>query len=332
MHVVNDLLNNIQFGEPTSHLNAVVLPLHSAEDPLPYLTMDEAMEQGALTITEVFEKGIVSRLAAVNSGTMPVLLLDGEELLGGKQNRALNTSILVKEHSRLTLPVTCTEHARWSSSAASMAAADIIMPRNVRARKLQSVSASLEKRATFSSDQHGVWHDIAALRQQSRSPSAATALSGLFADKAFCLQSALKAIPPQPGQTGLLVLIDDAVVGFDLLSSARAYARLHSKLLKCYLLETILSGNLFAADHASATQSARAFLDQVAQCEPRQFPSLGCGHDWRFAGNTVAGMVLVHDNCPVHTAFFPAGDLSPSRRAFCLPPTWRRPDIGEPTL
>jgi hypothetical protein len=45
----------------------------------------------------------------VNRANKPVLLIDGEELAGAKQNRVLNTSILIKEVSETKIPVSCTE-------------------------------------------------------------------------------------------------------------------------------------------------------------------------------------------------------------------------------
>ena len=43
-----------------------------------------------------------------------VLLYDGEELVGAKQNRILNVSVLVEAKSALTIPVSCVEQGRWS--------------------------------------------------------------------------------------------------------------------------------------------------------------------------------------------------------------------------
>lgn len=64
-----------------------------------YRTLGEGLASGDVSITEVSKAGSVPELMATNRGKLPVLLLDGEELVGAKQNRVLNTSILLRELS-----------------------------------------------------------------------------------------------------------------------------------------------------------------------------------------------------------------------------------------
>jgi len=63
----------------------------------------------------------VPELAVVNDGDIHVLLLDGEELRGAKQNRMLNTTILLKPKSKTIIPVSCTEQGRWNYASAESA-------------------------------------------------------------------------------------------------------------------------------------------------------------------------------------------------------------------
>ena len=66
-----------------------------------------------MQISEIGEAGSVPELTLTSTADRPVLLLDGEELIGAKQNRILNTSVLVAAGATLTLPVSCVEHGRW---------------------------------------------------------------------------------------------------------------------------------------------------------------------------------------------------------------------------
>ena len=79
-----------------------------------YITLREAIERGVFTVTEVSEGGSVPELMVANKGDVAVLLLDGEEVRGAKQNRILNTTILVGPKSTIKVPVSCVEHGRWS--------------------------------------------------------------------------------------------------------------------------------------------------------------------------------------------------------------------------
>jgi hypothetical protein len=77
------------------------------------LLAGERDEPGGLTLAEAGEAVTIEEVS--EGGDVPtVLLLDGEELIGAKQNRVLNTTVLVAAHSRLTIPVSCVEQDRWA--------------------------------------------------------------------------------------------------------------------------------------------------------------------------------------------------------------------------
>src|SRR2546422_3226681 len=78
-----------------------------------YLTLDEALEQQALEVTEVDAGGRVPTLKVANKSGRMVFLMAGEELVGGKQNRVLNASMMVPAKGDLPVPVTCVERGRW---------------------------------------------------------------------------------------------------------------------------------------------------------------------------------------------------------------------------
>src|SRR5437764_1666248 len=69
-----------------------------------YLTLDEALEQQALEVTEVDAGGRVPTLKVANKSGRMVFLMAGEELGGGKQNRVLNASMMVPAKGDLPVP------------------------------------------------------------------------------------------------------------------------------------------------------------------------------------------------------------------------------------
>ena len=141
------VLRDLIPGEPLAHGPVTVIPLlaHGAPDP-GWLTLAEAGD--AVAIEEVSEAGAVPTLRLTSTAERPVLLLDGEELIGAKQNRVLNTTVLVAAHGRLTIPVSCVEQGRWAYASRRFAAGDSSLYASVRARKAEHVTRSLRGRAS----------------------------------------------------------------------------------------------------------------------------------------------------------------------------------------
>jgi hypothetical protein len=112
--VVAKTLEQLEFDEPQRYKQMDVLPLLAPDAGPAYLMLKEALEAHLLEVKEVNHGGSVPDLVAENKGDLPVLLLDGEELAGAKQNRVLNSSLLLPAKTTQLIPVSCTERGRWS--------------------------------------------------------------------------------------------------------------------------------------------------------------------------------------------------------------------------
>jgi len=208
---IENYLDSLRLGEAQVYRNIILFPLHLTANGSPvYVTLGEAIQAKTLAVTEVSQSGSVPELFVVNSGDQPVLLLDGEELLGAKQNRVLNTTILLREKSETKIPVSCTEHGRWAYSSAQFSSSDVIMEKKIRARKSQTVSQSLVSGLSFGSDQGQVWAGIAALDAKSGSHSPTGAMQDTFKNYANDLKPCLEAFPQVPGQQGILAPLSRA--------------------------------------------------------------------------------------------------------------------------
>ena len=302
---LQDYLFALQLGEAQTFKNITVFPLHASRNGGPaYVTLSEAVSSGGLRVTEISQGGSVPELLVVNQCDAPVLLLDGEELVGAKQNRVLNTTILVREKSETRIPVSCTEQGRWNYQSAAFSPAEVVMEKKVRSRKSRSVSDSLKSGQTFHSDQGEVWQGIAELQAMAGSHSPTHAMSDVFRTREAGLQECLADFRCLPDQQGLLVVIDGEVSGFDMVSRSEAYARLHEKLVRSYALDTLLQPPKTEADPQPATVKAHSFLGELALARQHKFQSVGYGWDLRFEGNQLAGSALVSDDHVIHAAFF----------------------------
>src|SRR5262245_10102548 len=136
-HVARSL-DGLDLAEPVSEGTLTVFPLVGADKPgLRYLTLDEALAAKVAESSQVSAEGPVPEIFFENKGDDPILLVDGEELVGAKQNRVLNLTILVRPHTRITIPVSCVERGRWSGGGRPhMAAAEHTMFAAARASKV----------------------------------------------------------------------------------------------------------------------------------------------------------------------------------------------------
>ncbi len=79
-------LESLRLGAPVGVGPLAVVSLHE-KSPRPcerrYLTLDEALQAGAITVTEASSEGSVPHLAVKVPGELPVLLVEGELLVGG---------------------------------------------------------------------------------------------------------------------------------------------------------------------------------------------------------------------------------------------------------
>jgi hypothetical protein len=103
-----------EVGEPKQFAGLTLIPLFPAAKPqLDYLGLDEASARG-LTVSEIGAEGVVELLALENPLDECVLLYEGEELVGAKQNRILDQTILGGAKAGLKIPAKCVERGRWS--------------------------------------------------------------------------------------------------------------------------------------------------------------------------------------------------------------------------
>ncbi len=311
--IISNYFSKLQLGELQEHANMGIIPLRTSVNHSPYyLTLTEALEKRVLTVTEVSQGGSVPELKVTNTAELPVLLLDGEELVGAKQNRVLNTTILLKERTETKIPVSCTEQGRWAYSSKEFADSGVVASPRIRTSQAAAVTASLAGSRRYSSDQGALWNVIRQITEDSGVHSSTDALRDVFQSKMEDLDQYVKAFPSVLHQRGLFVFINGNAVGFDVVSLESACQVLHPKLIKSYALDAILQKK-DAADRPSLDK-ATAFLRQAAGAEEKKYESVGHGWDYRFEGKGLVGSALVYREKVIHTAFFAAGESDPAGR------------------
>ena len=302
--VLDQAIESLEVGPVRNYMNMTVAPLIGvAEERGPeYLTMTEALAGDFLEITEVDHGGSVPYLRVRNLSGENVLLVDGEELVGAKQNRVLNTTVLVAGQTEVVVPVSCTERGRWSYKSSKFADSKVMMAKKARSGKSKSVSHSLKMYHAYCSDQSEVWADIDYMCESYDSHSPTGAMKAVYEKREDELVGYREAFPSVEDQRGLIVFVNGAFSGCELLSRAGAYAQVHRKIIESYALDAFLERKA-SAEFPSA-EKAETLLSEISSWDTERFKSVGVGDDLRLRRRDSHGNALLVDDSIVHVAAF----------------------------
>ncbi len=323
---------SIRVGEPRVYHGMGLWPVFADPRPDPaYVTLVEALACDGFEITEVSEGGAVPKLRVTNETKHPVMLFDGEELKGAKQNRILNTTILVAAGTSLDVPVSCTEQGRWSYDSATFGASGSMADASLRKRKAADVAMSLRIDETHVSDQGVVWQEIEMLHMAARSDgsSKTRAMKDAYEGRQRELDEFSREVACHDGQCGLLAVVGDRVEGVDVLSRPEAYATLHRRLVESHAMDFLVRKGGVSGKRLDADAPVR-FLAEAAKAEESRHvsPGLGCDHRLRFRWGY--GSALRVDETIVHLALFGGSGIGqgshPAEPRLHRRHRYRRPD------
>jgi hypothetical protein len=308
MNHIQAFLSSLELGPAVAAGDLSVFPLivQRADEPA-YETLKDAILAGHAQVTEMPQAASVPELRFLNKGPRPVLIVDGEELVGAKQNRIVNITILVPATSALTIPVSCVEAGRWHAESREFASADRAFHASGRRAKVEQVSASLRTSSSRHSDQGAIWAEIDAKSARMGAVSTTRAAAAMFEAARTGLETFTKELRPVDGQVGAVFAIRGAIVGLDAFDSPRTWARVMPGLVRSYgldALDTAFSG------HPFARPEPHRFLQAIAEAPLEAFPAIGLGSDVRIGGKAVVGGALVDNDHVVHLLAFPRRDAT----------------------
>jgi hypothetical protein len=303
MNTINDLITVVTVGAPARHRSLSVYPLSSGGNraTTSYLVLDDALATGQFRITEVSENGTVPRLLAINDNSSQVFLLDGEELVGAKQNRVTNLSIMLAPKSKIEIPVSCVEAGRWRTESGSFRTEQRVQFARGRAQKMEQVSLSLCMNGEALSDQSPVWNEISAKSARMNVESPTGAMAALFESRHDDIKDYLDAIPTSDGQIGAAYAIGETLLGIDVFDSDVTFRKLAPKLLASYALDAMeVEGTAESPD----TRAVNAFIQSARAAAHQPSTTVGIGEMIRLSAEDLVGAALQVDGCCVHLAAF----------------------------
>lgn len=287
---------------PTSHGNLTAYPVvaDTSFDTANLMTLDEGIRSGQVTITETGQvtplvrprpsdggiwrerpmpmpqmSGRVNELALINKSDRPLVLLAGEIVTGGKQDRVVGKDRIIPAHSDpVALSVFCVEPHRWTETSAEFGTLHFSM-----------AQPSVRAKAMADQNQQEVWNEVAKSRSafvaaappaegqirstssyagamqsagvQDRIESVAAPIEHTY-EELFRQLRAQKAV-------GVVVAINNELIWVDVFASPSLFEKYWPKLIRSYAAEAIAPHYALPMMKLPPTQdSAQSFLDNLS--------------------------------------------------------------------
>lgn len=225
-------------AEPIHVNNVSIIPVISKENPATgpdYDTLAEAKKNAWIEIIEEGDEGTVESLIVKNVGPKPILLLAGELLLGGKQDRVVAKDTIVPQDKEVVVPVYCVEPGRWSGSSHKFSYGDTTVPMRVREQAMYGA-------------QQDVWDEVSSFNSVAKAESdgRTTLQAGLENEEvqseiAARLASVVAELKGHKNVVGAMFLIDGEVQTLELFGNAKLFEASRDSLLKGALAEAAIN-------------------------------------------------------------------------------------------
>lgn len=278
-------LNKYALGTPVSYGNATIVPVLVADakekQTGDYMSLSEAKKDGLVEINEMQTGEEVNRLTVKNNGKKPLLLLAGELLLGGKQDRVVAKDTVVPPGTEMSVPVFCVEHGRWEGKDGKFEFSDSMAPQAVRMK------------ASFG-EQQEVWDQVSEYNDKAAAPSDTTSVrGGLYNDKIqgridTDLSKFVEGLDNQKDVVGVVYVLNGEISSFELFGNEALFKASREPLLKGFLADAAIKNN--ASMKPLDLPSVEKFIRDSLAGERRQTRLASSAANWSVAGSQTQGV------------------------------------------
>jgi len=284
-----------QVISPIHHGNLTIFPVVTAkaQDTHEFLTLDEGLRSGEVVVTEagnaaplvrprhsrpVWDESHggggaeVNRLVLVNNSKRPLLLLAGEIVTGGKQDRVIGKDRLVPaESDPVDLSAFCVEPGRWVATSGKF---DFKAPAAM-------VQPSVRSKAMAEKDQQQVWSQVGASRAEMANTLSQPAKATVEATSSYAaaiqndeVQRKLDSVATPMQQeyqsvirqlrdknaVGVVVAVNGEIIWADIFASTNLLEKYWPKLVRSYAAEALTQR---AKSGSAEVKSAQEFLNRL---------------------------------------------------------------------
>ena len=230
-----------------------------------YVTLKEALEKKTIRITEagLHGSGEVNTLHIENVGNQPIMILAGEVVQGGKQDRMIGQDLILQPGiGKKDISVFCVEHGRWQSRGDGMSFNSYA----------HASSNELRKAARVEKSQQQVWNRVSETTAKNEAQTKTGTLTALQDSKPFGAELKKytdhfrRVFAAQPDVIGVIAVSGDRILGCDMFATHEIFGQHYDHLVNGYATEAITSGS----DVAVSYEKVKGYLISIISNEREQ--------------------------------------------------------------
>jgi len=287
-------LEALKLAKPITYRNLTIFPLVSSiPQHTNYVTLDEAMKKGWLTIREA-GNGEVNFVELKNSGKKVVFIMTGEMISGAKQDRMLRDDVLIPPKSDwIRIPVYCVEHGRWVSVSPAFKSSGLVVPNELR------------QRARITKNQSHVWDAIAASQDRLGIASRTGTAQANYEDEETVKElteysKRFGDLPRLANNTiGVVATTGSRIICVDIFSNNDLLMRYWNKLLKSYAMDAI-----HESQSVIQREDVQNLLNVLSHAHYASMGTPGPGELFKIETDFGKGTALLDKEILVHMDFF----------------------------
>ncbi len=281
---MNSIINHfheLEIGDIQQHENMVLAPLFGRESQLDYTVFDQAVRDGL----QISETGSVPTLHFCNKTGREVLILQGEYVLGGKQNRMVAANVYLERGFDGNVPVRCVQQHRWQGDVGSaFDTSESIAPKSVM---------------YATANQQAVWSRVSCLAQAHHVATPTQNLGDIFQEKKNETNRYLKSFSYTPESIGIVTAITTQGAkkyGVDVFDRHQTMEHHFRKLAESNALDALESRSA----GATSVDDLIRFLGSIKACHFNERTPVSLGKDFQLQCHSAEGFALTYEEIPLY--------------------------------
>ena len=221
--------------------------------------MNKALQDGRLKVKEQEGGATVNTLQVENTSKDTIYLMQGEVVVGGKQDRMLAQDVIVPPGATMNIGAFCVEHGRWQAGASGHEFKGTIGVVGQKARR----AAAVDK------EQTRVWEEVAKDIKKNETDTRSGSYAHLMQDKEFQAdrqryREKLLGLPAANSDVvGVIAISGDKVVGLDVFATAGLFGQAFPQLVDAYIAEALNNGKAVTMTDAQVAEYfAKLFAEE----------------------------------------------------------------------